>query len=396
MSDDDEAPAPDRARRTPKSGHIKAASDKSDGLTIYIPAIAARDLSESPNGTASQDATRPWWLRDHGSTPRRRNDSSGRAGTGNEIRNSNGDAGTIVGHAGNGYTVASNKSFPEGQRVVGRSDEGPRHFRASSGLARFPGTSRSASLSSSSTSTLAASTHTMESDLPTSEGVGSDTPWSHNESYNAGSQEASTIAAMGFPPTMVSPAAGTSGPLSINLNVHRTAPGASLGTTSSMSGMASATNIPCSKFPGVHPVVPPYTPLPPNFPSDTIDQQVAEMAALNDILFGSAESDDRRMLCTRNGTVGAACSHPVLDGETALMVRPEGTAFGTPEACPYPIAGTAGSAERITLGAWDRGSASRWSDENERLPSIAGLVTMSAGVALNNKGEHLTSCCSPQ
>lgn len=104
-----------------------------------------------------------------------------------------------------------------------------------------------------------------------------------------------------------------------------------------------------------------FHPLPAHHPSDSIDKQIAELAALNDILFGPEPEDPNVLAATRARATAAV--EAVVQGSKwvdAAVLEPTG----------HPAHGGGGSGTAVG-----------------RLPSIARLVA--AGVLLN--GEQLGS-----
>ena len=120
-----------------------------------------------------------------------------------------------------------------------------------------------------------------------------------------------------------------------------------------------------------------FVPMPPHHPSESIDMQVTELAALNDILFGPEGEDPGLMHARAAAAAAAAAGGMTFDrqkGLTLAALEPSGIRSAAPQRCAGIDAGGSGTG-----------------NENGRLPSIAGLVA--AGALLN--GGEWRSCRQP-
>lgn len=336
MSDDEHSDA------NPSWDHSKLKSEGGDEFSM--PATPTQAIEEYHGSSSAQDAMIPWWHRDPGTSPWQRGGTGGDGGDGGVYSTSDGGMG--IGGVGSGRHDGRNcggAMRPDVNReelgVGGGGAGGWGNFRASSVLVRLPGMSPPP----------------PESSLRPPSQQGIPTGFNLPQAQGHGTSVATANSLIG--PGREAPCWNLSSPMSIGRTVRPP--------------MASVTPImgESTRYPSTH-----FLPLPSHHPSDSIERQITELAALDDILF-APEGEEPNLQYARAAAVAA--------GGSTILDRPRGVGVGSLES----------SAIRLSPSqyyATGNGNDLR-EKENGRLPSIAGLVA--AGDFLN--GGDFRSCRTP-
>lgn len=340
MSDED---APESNDTNSRLETTNFGLDRVDSLSMHNP--PAQPPAES-NGGSTQEAIVPWWHRDPGTGPWQRDDGGGVFNTGDggmdmtggRVGDKDGDCGGFGRPAGN-----------LGERVGGGCDGG--NFRASSVLVRLPGMSPPAPPAAASYSMMEHSSTSGKFFSPGGMLGGMPPPHAQGHATTVAAAAAAAVAAA------ASGAGGDSRRRTLSpMTIGRS------GKTFAGSQIKDGTG----KYPSTS-----FLPLPPHHPSDSIDKQITELAALNDILFGP-ECEDPSLMHARAAAAAAA---------GGFSERPHGVTLAALESSAVR------SAAGQRCGGGVDGGGGRGND-NGRLPSIAGLVA--AGALLS--GGEWRSC----